>query len=65
MWFVYLIKKIEQRCFELGAQLQQLQELGQREESVVQELTNGKARAETELEACRDQIRSLESKVLS
>lgn len=55
---------LEQQCFELDSQLQLLKEQRQQEESILQELSDAKIRAEADLSTSREQLRALESKFL-
>ena len=67
MWIVIdvydMILKIEQQCFELDSQLQKLQEQGHRDESLFQDLTEGKARVEAELATSQEQLKLIGSKL--
>lgn len=53
----------EQQCFELDSQLQQLQDRSRREESLIQELTDGKAKVEADLVSSQDQLKHVGSKL--
>jgi hypothetical protein len=53
----------EQQCFELDSQLQQLQDRALREESLIQELTDGKAKLEADFVSSQDQLKLVGSKL--
>jgi len=50
---------IEQQCFELDTQLQQLQQHRQQDENVIHELSESKSRADAELTAVKEELVSL------
>ena len=54
---------LEQQCFELDSQLQQVQQQRQLEESLIQELTDGKSKLENDFASSQEQIRLLGSKL--
>ncbi len=61
MWLLYFFT--EQQCFELDSQLQQLQDRSRREETLIQELTDGKAKVEADLASSQDQLKHVGSKL--
>lgn len=50
---------LEQQCFELDTQLQQLQQHRQQDEHVIHELSESKNRADAELAAVKEELVSL------
>ena len=54
---------LEQQCFELDSQLQQVQQQRQLEESLIQELTDVKSKLENDFASSQEQIRLLGSKL--
>ncbi|KAI9556759.1 Nucleoprotein TPR [Daphnia sinensis] len=53
----------EQQCFELDSQLQQLQDQGKKEEKLIQELTDAKAKVDADLLSSQEQLKLVSSKL--
>ncbi|XP_032788122.2 nucleoprotein TPR isoform X2 [Daphnia magna] len=53
----------EQQCFELDSQLQQLQDQGKKEEILIQELTDAKAKVDADLISSQEQLKLVSSKL--